>query len=49
MTLSLDVPRPGGLVVEGDVARLAQVVSNLLTNAAKYTPRGGTIDCDCGP
>jgi len=31
------------LVVEGDLTRLAQVVGNLLNNAAKYTPRGGLI------
>jgi PAS domain S-box-containing protein len=33
----------GDLSVEGDVARLTQVFSNLLHNAAKYTGRRGTI------
>jgi PAS domain S-box-containing protein len=31
------------LWVEGDLVRLAQVVSNLLNNAAKYTDEGGRI------
>jgi signal transduction histidine kinase len=35
--LEIDVPRTG-LLVHGDATRLAQVVANLLTNAAKYSP-----------
>jgi len=40
----LIVDLPEGLPwVNGDVTRLAQVFTNLLTNAAKYTPPGGEI------
>ena len=33
----------GALPMWADATRLAQIVSNLLTNAAKYTPKGGKI------
>ncbi len=40
----LDVRLPGEpLVLHADANRITQVVSNLLNNAAKYTPRGGHI------
>ena len=40
--LSVDVAKER-LWVDGDPVRLAQVVANLLTNAARYTERGGRI------
>lgn len=41
---TLDVSLPAEpLVVDADPVRLAQVLGNLLNNAAKYTPDGGSI------
>jgi signal transduction histidine kinase/CheY-like chemotaxis protein len=33
-----------GLAIDGDRERLIQILSNLLNNAAKYTPPGGAIE-----
>ena len=41
-TLSIQLPQET-LHVRGDFARVSQVLSNLINNAAKYTPKGGRI------
>jgi signal transduction histidine kinase/ActR/RegA family two-component response regulator len=43
LALSLQLP-PVSLHVHGDAIRLTQVFSNLLSNACRYTLRGGRVD-----
>jgi len=43
-TLSLDIPQPELPLVTGHARRLEQVVTNLVSNAVKYTPDGGKIN-----
>lgn len=43
----VDVQVPAGIRVWVDPERIVQVISNLLTNAAKYTPAGGLVEVNC--
>jgi CheY-like chemotaxis protein len=45
---ALTVHRGGDPCVRGDPVRVAQVLTNLLTNACKYTPSPGRIDVRLG-
>jgi signal transduction histidine kinase len=45
--LQFDSP-PEPLYIEGDSTRLTQIITNLLNNAARYTPDGGRIRISLG-
>ena len=44
VTMRLRVSDATGVQVNGDSGRLIQVMTNLLSNAAKYSPKGGEVD-----
>jgi signal transduction histidine kinase/CheY-like chemotaxis protein len=45
--LVVDGPREP-IVLDADAARLTQVIANLLSNSARYTPNGGRIEVEAG-
>ncbi len=45
VSLTLEIPTTP-LILDADATRISQVVLNLLTNAAKFTPSGGRVS-DC--
>jgi len=44
VTLGFKLESPEPLYLEGDEGRIEQVITNLVTNAVKFTPSGGTVD-----
>jgi len=44
VALALDVQAPEGTAIQADPLRLHQVLENLLSNALKFSPKGGKVD-----
>ena len=40
---------PACVNFSGDPVRVGEIVNNVVSNAIRYTPRGGRIDVDCRP
>lgn len=50
VTLRVELPEaPNTLIVRGDAGRLDQVLSNLVANALRHTPGGGTVTLAAAP
>ena len=41
--------RLAAVVIDGDERRVREIITNLLTNAVKFTPQGGRVELRCGP
>jgi two-component system phosphate regulon sensor histidine kinase PhoR len=49
VTLQVEAPPSGACVVPGDRDQIVQVIRNLIDNAVKYSPPGGTVRIDLAP
>ncbi|MBN1315236.1 MAG: HAMP domain-containing histidine kinase [Anaerolineales bacterium] len=47
--LVMNAPGDSGYTIMADIGRLDQILSNLLTNAFRHTPQGGTITLSAEP
>jgi two-component system, OmpR family, phosphate regulon sensor histidine kinase PhoR len=47
--VTIDFTPPAGATVEGDRDQIVQVLQNLVDNAVKYTPPGGTVSIAISP
>lgn len=45
--ISLEIGKMEGATVDGDRFWIGQILQNLLSNALKYTPEGGTVTVSC--
>ena len=43
LVFTLETP-PGPILIDADATRMSQAIANLLNNAAKFTPRGGSVE-----
>jgi two-component system CheB/CheR fusion protein len=48
VALGVEYAAPGPVWIDADPTRIAQVLGNLLQNAAKFTPRGGSVQVVLG-
>jgi len=48
-TLTMDIKNDPPLYVDADPSRMSQIISNLLVNAIKYTPKRGAIHVSTAP
>ena len=49
ITLDAALPRATALTIAGDATKLTWALSNLLSNALRYTPAGGRVELEATP